>query len=133
MGNANALKQSDDWAALIEDAKSRNCFKDVDSIPKELLILKGSAHSPEKAPPNDIRGLRNSGQRHRQLDMYPETKSGTPSEDEDRPNSFFRRNGNYRDIKPPDNSLDDLGHPSDRSRDAMQYALAKRQNTSRGL
>ena len=133
MGNANALMQSDDWAALIRDAKLRNCFKDMDCIPKELLILKGSTHSPEKASSNDIRSLRISGQRQRQLDMHLETKSGTPSEDEDRSNNFIRRNGSYRDIKPPDNSLDDLGHSSDRSRDAMQYGLAKRQNTSGDL
>lgn len=132
MGNANALMQSDDWAALITDAKSRNCFKDMESIPKELLVLKAT-HSPEKVSSNDIRGLRTSGQRHRQLDAHPETKSGTPSEDEERSNNFLRRNGSYRDIKPTDNSLDNLGHSTDRSRDAMQYGLAKRQNTSRGM
>lgn len=91
MGNANALMQSDDWASMITDAKSRNCFKDTDSVPKDLLVLKGSAHSPEKAPCNDIRNLRSSGQRHRQLDMYPDTKPGTQAEDEDRSNNFFRR------------------------------------------
>jgi len=133
VGNANALMQSDDWATLITDAKSRNCFKNMENIPKELLILKGSIHSPEKVSSNDIRSLRTSGQRHRQLDTHLETKPGTLSEDEDRSNNFIRRNGIYRDIKPPDNSLDDLGHSSDRSRDALHYGLAKRQNTSRGL
>lgn len=133
MGNANALMQSDDWAELINDAKSRNCFKDMESIPKELLALKGSTQSLEKVSSNDVRTLRTSGHRQRQLDIHPETKSGTPSEDEDRPNNFLRRNGGYRDIKPTDNSLDNLGHSGDRSRDAKQYGLATRQNTSRGL
>lgn len=37
MGNANALVQSDDWAALIDDAKARKCYLDMHSLPKEFL------------------------------------------------------------------------------------------------
>ncbi|XP_042015421.1 helicase sen1-like [Salvia splendens] len=37
MGNANALVQSDDWAALIDDSKARSCYLDMDSLPKEFI------------------------------------------------------------------------------------------------
>eukprot|EP00252_Welwitschia_mirabilis_P011439 TRINITY_DN2569_c0_g2_i2.p1 TRINITY_DN2569_c0_g2~~TRINITY_DN2569_c0_g2_i2.p1 ORF type:complete len:1376 (-),score=279.38 TRINITY_DN2569_c0_g2_i2:1333-5460(-) len=37
MGNAAALKQSPDWSSLIEDAKERGCFMDMDSLPKDLI------------------------------------------------------------------------------------------------
>ncbi|XXG87504.1 hypothetical protein AAC387_Pa11g2173 [Persea americana] len=44
MGNANALMQSDDWAALISDARARDCFVSMDSIPKDFLVPKASAY-----------------------------------------------------------------------------------------
>ncbi|KAL6493163.1 hypothetical protein OROGR_032922 [Orobanche gracilis] len=37
MGNANALVQSDDWAALIADSKARNCYLDIESLPKDFI------------------------------------------------------------------------------------------------
>ncbi|XP_072990677.1 uncharacterized protein [Typha latifolia] len=119
VGNANALMKSDDWAALIADAKSRNCFTDMDSIPKEFLVMKGSSSTPVKNSSN-MRSLRAGGQRQRHLDMLPESKS---SEEDDKFNSFIPRNGSYR-------NLDDLGHSSDRSRDAPQHGTARRQNSS---
>ncbi|KAK9080810.1 hypothetical protein SSX86_000568 [Deinandra increscens subsp. villosa] len=45
MGNASALAQSDDWAALIADAKARKCYMDMDSLPKDFLA------APKAAPP----------------------------------------------------------------------------------
>jgi hypothetical protein len=46
MGNANALMQSDDWAALISDARARKCYADMDSLPKDFFIPKGPAYTP---------------------------------------------------------------------------------------
>ncbi|CBI19136.3 unnamed protein product, partial [Vitis vinifera] len=46
MGNANALMQSDDWAALISDARARSCYLDMDSLPKEFLVPKGPTYGP---------------------------------------------------------------------------------------
>ncbi|KAG9451589.1 hypothetical protein H6P81_011554 [Aristolochia fimbriata] len=111
MGNATALVQSDDWAALISDAKMRNCFVDMDSIPKEFFGPKSSSgYTPVKGP-SSIRGGRMGGPRYnRQFDMHPEPRSGTPSEDDEKLNSFISRNGSYRNLKlpPVESSLDDL-------------------------
>uniref|UniRef100_A0A1D1YSP9 Helicase SEN1 n=2 Tax=Anthurium amnicola TaxID=1678845 RepID=A0A1D1YSP9_9ARAE len=74
VGNANALVQSDDWASLIMDAKSRKCFMDVSNIPKEFLMPKVSSYHPGKASSN-LRGPRTGGQRHRQSDVHSEAKS----------------------------------------------------------
>lgn len=87
VGNANALMQSDDWDALITDAKERKCFMGMDSIPTELLVLKGSASTP-KVSWNNMRSSR-SGGRQRHLEMLPEPKSGTPSEDEEKANTHI--------------------------------------------
>ncbi|GJN20324.1 hypothetical protein PR202_gb07689 [Eleusine coracana subsp. coracana] len=46
VGNANALMQSEDWAALIADAKARKCFMDLESIPKDFLPMKGPSNTP---------------------------------------------------------------------------------------
>ncbi|KAF8408092.1 hypothetical protein HHK36_007233 [Tetracentron sinense] len=77
--NANALMKSEDWAALITDAKERK-----------------------------------SGLGQRNLDMHPEYKSGTPSEDDEKLNTtLISRNGGYRPLKlPMENSLDELGEKS---------------------
>ncbi|XP_068637140.1 probable helicase MAGATAMA 3 isoform X1 [Aristolochia californica] len=124
MGNANALVQSDDWAALISDAKVRNCFVDMDSIPKEFFGPKASSgYTPMKGP-SSMRGMRMGGPRYnRQFDMHPEPRSGTPSEDDEKLSSFISRNGSDRNLKLPlvENSLDDL----EQSR--------KRQNTGGAL
>ncbi|KAL8158565.1 hypothetical protein V2J09_000102 [Rumex salicifolius] len=79
MGNANALIQSDDWAALIADAKGRNCYMDLDSLPKEFQISK--APSFPSSFPHIARGTRSSGgPRPRLLDMPAEFKPGSSSE-----------------------------------------------------
>ncbi|KAH9289426.1 hypothetical protein KI387_033543, partial [Taxus chinensis] len=36
---AAALKQSSDWSALFEDAKSRDCFMDMESVPRDCIWL----------------------------------------------------------------------------------------------
>ncbi|CAA6658041.1 unnamed protein product [Spirodela intermedia] len=55
VGNANALMQSDDWAALITDAKSRKCFMDLDSIPRNSWGPRAPAMEAGRLPPT--RGL----------------------------------------------------------------------------
>ncbi|KAJ1699268.1 hypothetical protein LUZ63_007780 [Rhynchospora breviuscula] len=85
VGNANALMQSDDWAALIEDAKSRKCFMDMDSIPKEFLNLgRVSSSSTSIKSSNNIRGFRSR----------PGMK---PDFDEER-HQYLPRNGSYRHL-----------------------------------
>ncbi|XAR48574.1 hypothetical protein NMG60_11031443 [Bertholletia excelsa] len=97
MGNANALVQSDDWAALIADAKARNCYMDMNSLPKDFLVSKAAAFAPAPGKVlSNFRGLR-SGAKHRSLDMHMESRSGTPSEDDEKSNGpLILRNGNYR-------------------------------------
>lgn len=86
MGNANALMQSEDWAALIEDAKSRKCYMDMENIPKEFLSLgKGSSSSTSLKNSNNARGFRSR----------PGMK---PDFDEDRHNQYIPRNGSYRNL-----------------------------------
>lgn len=129
VGNANALTQSDDWAALINDAKARNCFKDMSSIPKEFMGMKGPAYTAGKVSSNNMRSFRNSGHRPRHIEMMPENRSGTPSEDEEKPASFTPRNGSYKSLKSVENSMDEIGHSGDRSRD---YGATKRQSSLGG-
>ncbi|KAJ6854345.1 putative ATP-dependent helicase-like [Iris pallida] len=76
VGNANALMQSDDWAALITDAKLRKCFMDMDSIPKEFLVPKGGPRGQGEFSSNST-SLRTDGQRRRHLQMHPEARHGT--------------------------------------------------------
>ncbi|MFQ6662828.1 hypothetical protein Gotur_030550 [Gossypium turneri] len=81
---------------------------------------------------SNMRGLRSAGPRHRSLDMHMESRSGTPSEDEDKSGTtVISRNGNYRPFKSPlDTFLDDF-HPSgDKSREAWQYGILKKQNSA---
>ncbi|XP_058743731.1 uncharacterized protein LOC131616418 isoform X2 [Vicia villosa] len=132
MGNANALTHSEDWKALIADAKSRNCYMDTESLPKDFLVPKGAVYTPlpGKAPLN-MRGMRSGGPRYnRSMEMHMESRVGAPFEDDERMNgaSVSSRNGNHR---PPrylqENSLDDL---SDKSRDAWQHGIQKRQGST---
>ena len=58
VGNSNAIMQSEDWDALITDAKSRNCFMEMENIPRELLVLKGSTYTSGNASSNSTRSLR---------------------------------------------------------------------------
>lgn len=133
MGNANALVQSDDWAALIADAKSRNCYMDMDTLPKEFLVSKGPVYTPlpGKASSN-MRGLRSAGPRQRSMDMHMESRLGAPSEDDDKLSApLSSRNGNHRPSRySMENSLDDLDHLGDKSKDAWQYGIQKKQSSA---
>lgn len=135
MGNANALIQSEDWAALIDDARARNCYMDMDSVPKEFYIPKGPtlAPLPGKAPLNS-RGLRSGGSRHRLTDTNTEPRSVVaPEDDEKLPASLISRNGNFRPLKPPvENSLEGVDQVGDRSRESWQYGAQKKQQGSSG-
>lgn len=113
MGNANSLVQSEDWAALISNAKERNCFRDMDSLPKEFLSLK----LPSNYPPASGKGSSNAraarlggGHRHsRQHDMLSlDSRSATPSEDDEKSNAYISRNGTHRHSKQPENNLDEF-------------------------
>ena len=141
MGNANALLQSDDWAALIADAKARNCYMDMDTLPKDFprdFLSKdfsgprGLGYSPSQSKASNMRGLRSAGLRHRSLDMHIDSRSGKPSEDEDKSGtSIISRNGNYWPFKPPiGTSLDDFDQSDDKSRDAWQYGIQKKQSSA---
>ena len=141
MGNANALVQSDDWAAIISDAKARNCYMDMDSLPKDFpkdLLSKdfsgprGLGFPPSQSKASNMRGLRSAGPRHRSLDIHMDSRSGTPSEDEDKSGtSVISRNGNYRPFKPPmETSLDDFDQSGDKYRDAWQYGIQKKQSSA---
>ncbi|KAL3592342.1 hypothetical protein D5086_010982 [Populus alba] len=126
MGNATSLVQSDDWSALVADAKARNCYMNMDSLPKDFFVLKGTQGKGS----SNVRGLRLGGPRHRSLDMHMESRSGTPSEDDENSGaSVISRNGSCGPFKPPmDNSLDDFDQSGDRSRDAWQYGIQKKQD-----
>ncbi|XP_057536005.1 uncharacterized ATP-dependent helicase C29A10.10c-like [Amaranthus tricolor] len=91
MGNANALMQSDDWAALITDAKARNCYMDMDSLPKDFVITKVPHHNsfPNKFS-SGSRGLRPGGPRPRLFNTHAESKP-RPVVDEDKPKHFSTR------------------------------------------
>nr|XP_012574080.2 uncharacterized ATP-dependent helicase C29A10.10c-like isoform X2 [Cicer arietinum] len=134
MGNANALIQSEDWAALIADARSRNCYMDMDSLPKEFLVTKGPVYTPlpGKAPLN-MRGMRPGGPRYnRSMEMHMESRVGAPSEDDERMNgtSVSFRNGNHRPSRYlTENSLDDFDHLGDKSRDAWQHGIKRQGST----
>ncbi|KAJ7959043.1 p-loop containing nucleoside triphosphate hydrolase superfamily protein [Quillaja saponaria] len=131
MGNANALVQSDDWAALIADAKTRNCYMNMDSLPKDFLVAKGPAYTPLPGKiSSNARGLRSTGPRHRSMDMRIESRLGTQSEDDEKMGtSVISRNGNHRSVKySMQNSLDDFDQSGDRSRDGWQYGVQRKQN-----
>ncbi|KAA8522497.1 hypothetical protein F0562_013142 [Nyssa sinensis] len=132
MGNANALMQSDDWAALIADAKARNCYLDMDSLPKDFLVPKAPAYAslPSKVSSN-TRALR-SGVRRRSFDKHIDSRSGTLSEDDEKSNALIiSRNGNYRPFRPPmENSLDDFDQSGDKSQDAWQHGIQKKQSSA---
>ncbi|CAA3025985.1 Hypothetical predicted protein [Olea europaea subsp. europaea] len=131
MGNANALIQSDDWAALIADAKARKCYMDMDSLPKDFFVPESSTYGLLPPKISNTRGFR-SGPRYRSYDSHMESRSGTPSEDDEKSNtSSSSRNGSHRHLKPgTENSLDDFDQSSDKSRDAWQYGILKKQNTA---
>ncbi|KAJ1256198.1 hypothetical protein BS78_K066200 [Paspalum vaginatum] len=127
VGNANALMQSEDWAALIADAKARKCFMDLDSIPKDFLPMKGPSNTPGRnSSNNNIRNMRTGGPRPRHLDMFPEPRAGMNmrADEDERPNSV-PRNGSYR-------NFDDFGRAGDRPRDNQPFGVPRRPNSSNG-
>ncbi|KQJ96146.1 uncharacterized ATP-dependent helicase C29A10.10c [Brachypodium distachyon] len=124
VGNANALMQSEDWAALVTDAKARKCFMDLDSIPKDFLAMKISSNTPGRNSSNNTRNMRTGGPRPRHLDMLPDPRNGMRADEDERPNSV-PRNASYR-------NLDDLGRPGDRSRENLQFGMPRRPNSSNG-
>ncbi|KAK8579917.1 hypothetical protein V6N12_070216 [Hibiscus sabdariffa] len=128
MGNAKALVQSNDWASLIADAKARNCYVDMDSLPrdfqkdlvsKEFTRPRGFGYPPSHGKASNTRSLRTAGPRHRSSDIHMDSRSGTPLEVAE--NSIYRI-GNYRSFKPPmEPPLENFDQPGDRFRDAWQY------------
>ncbi|XP_076932417.1 putative helicase MAGATAMA 3 [Bidens hawaiensis] len=122
MGNASTLVQSDDWAALIADAKTRQCYMDMDSVPKDFMgpnVAQPPAYGPPQARFSNMRGLKRPGLRHQSYDPIDSC-----SEDDEI--SSKSRNGNYRSFK--DGSLDEFDQSGDRSRDSWQHGIQKRPN-----
>ncbi|KAF7843586.1 putative ATP-dependent helicase C29A10.10c-like isoform X1 [Senna tora] len=135
MGNANALVQSDDWAALISDARARSCYMDMDSLPKDFLVSKGAAYTPLPGKvSSNMRGLRSGGPRYRSMDTHMESRSGTPSEDDEKMGTpVSSRNGNHRPLRySMESSMDDFDHVGDKSRDAWQYGMNQKKQSSAG-
>ncbi|KAH9293850.1 hypothetical protein KI387_040947, partial [Taxus chinensis] len=94
-GKAAALKQSSDWSALIEDAKSRDCFMDMESVPRDFfLVIKPSsfASSQTRAAPN-MRAPRLGGPNQNQSDAYGDG-GGVWMNDEG--SGSIAKNGAYR-------------------------------------
>ncbi|KAL6574184.1 hypothetical protein OROHE_001088 [Orobanche hederae] len=136
MGNANALVQSDDWAALIADSKARNCYLDMESLPKDFIpectttttTTTTTTYGTCPSKISSARGLR-FGPRHRSHDSHVESKSGTASEDEKTNATVITMNGSYQTIRPgAENSLDDFDQSNDKSRDIWQHSILKKQN-----
>lgn len=129
MGNASTLVQSDDWAALIADAKTRECYMDMDSLPKDFVAFKAQqpTYGSSQSRFSNTRNLKRPGFRYRSYD-HMESRS----EDDEKTNSSFPpRNGNYRPFKAPtEGSLDDFDQSSDRSREAWQQGIQKRPNST---
>ncbi|KAJ0588174.1 putative P-loop containing nucleoside triphosphate hydrolase, DNA2/NAM7 helicase-like protein [Helianthus annuus] len=99
MGNASTLVQSDDWAALIADAKARECYMDMDSLPKDFMASKvpPPAYGSPQTRFSNMRNVKRPGFRYRPYD-HMESRS----EDDEKTNSSFApRNGNYRPFKAP--------------------------------
>ncbi|XP_061363998.1 uncharacterized ATP-dependent helicase C29A10.10c-like isoform X2 [Gastrolobium bilobum] len=134
MGNANALVQSDDWAALIGDAKSRNCYMEMDSLPKDFLVSKGPVYTPLPGKvPSNMRGVRSTGPRYRSMDNHMESRLGVPpSEDDEKMGApVSSKNGNHRPSRySMENSLDDFDNVGDKSRDAWQHGIQKKQSST---
>ncbi|XP_057794534.1 helicase sen1-like isoform X2 [Salvia miltiorrhiza] len=99
MGNASALVQSDDWAALIDDAKARNCYLDMDSLPKEF-IPEPSTYGSFSSKISSARGLR-SEPSYRPQESYVNSGFGTPSEVEEKSTlPYISRLGSHRFLRP---------------------------------
>ncbi|CAH9101521.1 unnamed protein product [Cuscuta europaea] len=143
MGNASALVQSEDWAALIADAKARKCYMDMDCLPKDLLTAKApppphAGFGSKVAMSSGSRGLRSGPHRHRLYDPQMESsRSGTPSEEDEKSNVVRNGTHHHRHHKPPhleNSSANEYDHQfvdNNKSRDgaAWQYGgVHKRHN-----
>ncbi|PWA95861.1 helicase MAGATAMA 3 [Artemisia annua] len=89
MGNASALVQSEDWAALIADAKARKCYMDMDSIPKDFMaapkVEPSTSYGSSQAKFSNSRGLTRTEFRHRTYDnMEPRMGTRTSSGEENK-------------------------------------------------
>ncbi|XP_051185779.1 probable helicase MAGATAMA 3 [Lolium perenne] len=120
IGNANALMQSEDWAALVADAKARKCFMDLSSIPSDFLPMNNSSNTRGMNFSNNTRNMRASGPRPMHFSMLSEPRIGMRSGEDDQSNSF-PRNGSYRN---PD------VRPGDRSGENLQFGTTRRPNAS---
>ena len=112
--------QSEDWAALVADAKARKCFMDLSSIPSDFLPTKNSSNTGGMNSSNNTRNMRASGPRPMHFNMLSERRIGMRAGDDDHSNSF-PRNGSYR-------NSDAL--PGDRSGDNLQFGTTRRPNSS---
>ncbi|KAI7727640.1 hypothetical protein M8C21_003431 [Ambrosia artemisiifolia] len=132
MGNASALGQSDDWAALIADAKARKCYMDMDSLPKDFLAAPKAAPPPPPPKFSNMRGYTRPGFRQRPYEPMEPRAGGTSLGDGDKANSSSSasRNGGYLPFnKPP---LEDSINDYDRSRYILQYGI-QRTESSNGI
>ncbi|KAJ4913579.1 P-loop containing nucleoside triphosphate hydrolases superfamily protein [Raphanus sativus] len=121
MGNASALMKCEDWAALITDARARNCFVEMESLPKDFPVPKVPSFMT-KAP--NPRGFRTGGPRTRSIDMHSEPRPGTPSEDKEKlSTTTFSRNRKFL----REDSVDDSGQSGDRYGDGWQHGIQRRQ------
>lgn len=124
MGNAAALKQSNDWSALIDDAKARGCYMDMDSLPRDFFPSRHSAFASAQArPPPIMRAARLGGSNQRQPDTFVDS-TGLRQNDENL--NVIARNGAYRSSRahseyPPE----DFGTSSEKSKDAWQQPLVR--------
>ncbi|XP_048570882.1 uncharacterized ATP-dependent helicase C29A10.10c [Triticum urartu] len=123
IGNANALMQSEDWAALVADAKARKCFMDLSSIPSDFLAMNKFSNARGLNSSSSTRYMRTSGPRPTHFDMLPAPRMGMTAGEDGHPNSVAR-NGSYRNLS------NDVGHPGDRSRDNLQFGRIRGPNPS---
>lgn len=124
MGNAAALKQSNDWSALIDDAKARGCYMDMDSLPRDFFPSRHSAFASSQArPPPNTRTPRLGGSNQRQQDTFADS-TGLRQTDENL--NVIARNGSYRGTRAHlDYPLEDFGTSSEKSKDAWQQHLVR--------
>lgn len=128
MGNASALMKSEDWAALISDARARNCFMEMDSLPQDFPIPQVPSYNP-KAP--SARGFRSGGPRIGSFDMQTESRSGTtPPEDDEKLNTMTYAK---IDHSQSDKSLNDFDMSGHRHRDSWQHGNHRKQNFGQAL
>eukprot|EP01018_Ginkgo_biloba_P000122 Gb_34450 [translate_table: standard] len=125
MGNAAALMQSEDWAALIADAKSRDCFMDMESVPKEFFVPKTPAFTLSQARGSaNSRVPRSTGPKPGLVDMSAEPKG--PQVNDNKELNSIAKNGIYRSSRAQaEHSLEDCGPSSEKPRETGQHGLLR--------